>query len=184
VALYLALGAAGFAVASVLRLRGEESAGRAELLLSTEVSRSRWLGSGLLVTAAASALLLTAAGLGTGAAAAAVRGDGQLLVRQVGAELAHLPAVLVVAAPAAVLVGWAPRPAAFTWAVVAWVAVAGFFGELLGFPGWVRRLPPFDWVPALLAETVHVGSLAGLTVVVAALLGAALPSLRRRDLPE
>jgi ABC-2 type transport system permease protein len=107
VALYLALGVAGFAVASVLRLRGEESAGRAELLLSTEVSRSRWLGSGLLVTAAASALLLTAAGLGTGAAAAAVRGDGRLVVRQVGAELAHLPAVLVAGTSRRDRVGWA-----------------------------------------------------------------------------
>ncbi|MGY1703765.1 ABC transporter permease [Geodermatophilus sp. SYSU D00697] len=182
-ALYLALCAAGFAVASVLRLRAEESAGRAELLLSTGVSRGRWLGGGLLVTAAASALLLTAAGLGTGAAAAAVRGDAGLLLPQVGAQLAHLPAVLVVAALAAALVGLVPRLAALAWAVVVWVVVAGFFGELLGFPGWLRRLSPFDWVPGLPAETLTVAAPAGLVLLVTALVLVALAGVRRRDVP-
>ena len=40
------LGAAAFAVASVLRLRAEESAGRMELLLATPMDRRRLLGCG------------------------------------------------------------------------------------------------------------------------------------------
>ncbi|MGY1622100.1 ABC transporter permease [Geodermatophilus sp. SYSU D00965] len=182
-ALYLALCVAGFAVASVLRLRGEETAGRVELLLASGVSRARWLGSGLLVTAAASALLLTAAGLGTGLAAAAVRGDAGLVLPQVGALLAHLPAVLVVATLAAALVGAVPRLAALAWAVVAWVAVAGFFGQLLGFPGWLRRVSPFDWVPALPAEALSAAAPIGLVLLAAVLCLAALAGVRRRDVP-
>jgi ABC-2 type transport system permease protein len=182
-ALYLALCVAGFAVASVLHLRGEEAAGRAELLLASGVSRARWLGSGLLVTAGASALLLAAAGLGTGAAAAAVRGDAGLVPRQVGALLAHLPAVLVVATLAAVLVAAVPRLAGLAWAVVAWVTVTGFFGQLLGFPRWLRRLSPFDWVPGLPAEALTAAAPLGLTLLAAVLCLAALAGVRRRDVP-
>jgi ABC-2 type transport system permease protein len=182
-ALYLALGVAGFAVASVQRLRGEEAAGRAELLLSTALNRRWWLGSGLLVTAAGAALLLVTAGLGTGLAAAVVHGDPGLVPRQVEAQLVHLPAVLVVAGLAAALVGWAPRLTALAWAVVGWVVVAGSFGELLAFPGWLRRLTPFDWVPALPAEALAVAAPAGLTALAVGLASAALTAVRRRDVP-
>ena len=53
--LFMSVVACGFAVSSVLRLRSEEEAGRAEAVLATPVSRTRWmaptavaLGRGLL----------------------------------------------------------------------------------------------------------------------------------------
>ena len=41
----LALIATAYAIAAVLRLRGEERDGRAEPLLATALSRSRWAGT-------------------------------------------------------------------------------------------------------------------------------------------
>jgi ABC-2 type transport system permease protein len=66
--LMLALTACGFALQSAMRVRTEEAAGRGELVLSTRVSRTRWLGANLGVTVLGTALVLGAAGLGTGLA--------------------------------------------------------------------------------------------------------------------
>jgi ABC-2 type transport system permease protein len=177
------LGAAAFAVASVLRLRSEESAGRMELLLATPVARGRLLAAGVTVSAAGAAVLLLAAGVGDGIAAAAVSGDSGVIGRDVAAALVHLPAVLVVAGFAALLVGFLPRWTGLAWLLVVWVALAGMFGPLLGLPGWALKLSPFGWTPKVPAETADVGSLAGLLVVAAVLLLAALTAFRRRDVP-
>ena len=42
---FLAVGAAAYGIATALRLRSEESCGRAEVVLATPVSRWRWLAS-------------------------------------------------------------------------------------------------------------------------------------------
>jgi ABC-2 type transport system permease protein len=182
-ALYYGLCAAAFAVASVLRLRGEEAAGRVEPLLAAAVDRRRLLGSALGVTVAASVLLLFAAGLGSGLAAAATDGDAGLVGLGVGTALAQLPAVLVVAGVAALLVGAVPRLAGLAWLVVVWALLAGMFGALLSFPAWAVDLSPFGWVPAVPAEPFDVLPEAGLTLVALGLAGLALAAFRRRDVP-
>ena len=68
---------AGFAIASVLRLRTEEGDGRAESVLAGPVARSRWAAGHLTVAAAGSALVMAAAGLGVGVAYAAIVDDAQ-----------------------------------------------------------------------------------------------------------
>jgi ABC-2 type transport system permease protein len=179
---YAGLCTAGFAVASVLRLRAEESTGRAELLLASPVDRRRLLGAGLTVTAGASVLLLAVAGLAAGGCAAVVTGDPAELGRQLGAVLVQLPAVLVVAGVAALLFGAAPRLAGLSWAVVCWALLAGLFGPLLGLPRWSVRLSPFGWLPAVPAEPLDAVPLAALTAVAAGLAVLALAGFRRRDL--
>jgi ABC-2 type transport system permease protein len=183
VAMYLGLCAAAFAVGSVLRLRAEESAGRSELLLAAALDRRRLLGSGLAVTAAAATLLLLAGGLGSGLATAAVRGDPAQVGRQLGAALVQLPAVLLVAAVAALLVGLLPRWSALAWAVVVWALVVGLFGPLLDLPRWAVRLSPLGWVPRVPAEPLDVVPLLGLLLGAAVLGAGALAAFRRRDVP-
>ena len=62
----LALIAAGYAVQAVLRLRGEETGGRAEPLLATAVSRTAWALSHTAIALAGTAALLAVAGLTAG----------------------------------------------------------------------------------------------------------------------
>ncbi len=62
-----ALIAGGFSIGSTLRLRGEESSGRAEPVLATAVSRGRWAASHLFVALVGSVVVLVAYGLGAGA---------------------------------------------------------------------------------------------------------------------
>jgi ABC-2 type transport system permease protein len=182
-AMYFGLCASAFAVASVLRLRGEEGAGRTELMLSTALGRRRYLGAGLTMTAVAAALLLVVAGLADGLAAAAALGDAGRIGPQLLAALVFLPAVLVVAAIAAALVGLAPRFASLAWLVVVWSLIAGLFGPLLDLPDWALKLSPLGWVSKVPAEDVDVLTLTGLLVVAVALTAAALAGFRRRDVP-
>ena len=56
--------AAGYAVSAALRIRGEETAGRAESVLATSpLSRTRWFGGHLLFSLVGSALLLVISGV-------------------------------------------------------------------------------------------------------------------------
>jgi ABC-2 type transport system permease protein len=181
--LYFGLLAASYAVASVLRLRGEESAGRAELLLSTALDRRRLLGATLAVTAGAATLLLVVGGLADGLAAAAALGDAGRIGPQLGAALVQLPAVLIVIGLAAALVGLAPRIAPLAWLVVVWALLVGIFGRLLDLPDWAAKLSPFGWLPRVPAEDVDVVPLVGLIVVAVALLTVGLVGFRRRDVP-
>jgi ABC-2 type transport system permease protein len=126
-------------------------------------------------------LLLAAAGLGSGVAAAAVSGDFGAVGTGLAASLVQLPAVLVVAAAVAALVGISTRLAPLGWLLLVWTVLVGLFGRLLGLPGWVARLSPFGWVPAVPAEPVGVLPLAVLTMLAAALAAVALLTFRRRD---
>jgi ABC-2 type transport system permease protein len=177
------LAVAAFAVASVLRQRAEEPAGRIEIVLATAVDRRRYLGSVLAVAIAASAGLLLAAGLVTGLVAAASEGDAGRVGSQLGAQLAQLPAVLVCVGIAAALVGLAPRLASLAWLVITWSVISVFFGVLLDLPEWAVQLSPFGWLPRVPLEVADWSAWLGLTVVAAALIGLGLVGFRRRDVP-
>jgi ABC-2 type transport system permease protein len=182
-AMYFGLLAASYAVASVLRLRGEESAGRVELLLATALDRRRLLGATLGLTAVVATLLLVVGGLADGLAAAAVLDDAGRIGPQLGAALVQLPAVLVVIGLATALVGAAPRSASLAWLVVVWALLAGIFGPLLNLPEWAVKLSPFGWVPRVPAEDLDVVPLVGLVVVAVVLITVGLIGFRRRDVP-
>ncbi|EFL40190.1 ABC transporter membrane-spanning protein [Streptomyces griseoflavus Tu4000] len=71
--------AAVYVVMAALRPRAEETAGRAEPLLATGLSRSRWVGGHLAVAMGGGTVVLLLAGLGFGVAGAASTGDAGLL---------------------------------------------------------------------------------------------------------
>ena len=77
----MALIATGFAIQSALRVRGEETSMRAELVLATPVSRWRFAGSHLAVACVGSVVLLAVAGLATGLSYGIAGGDMQSVPR-------------------------------------------------------------------------------------------------------
>ncbi|HLF40147.1 MAG TPA: ABC transporter permease [Acidimicrobiia bacterium] len=178
----LAISAAGFAIQSVLRMRGEETSLRAEPVLATPVSRARWAGSHLAVAFGGSVVILALAGLATGLSYAAVGGDVGTVPELVGAALAYVPALWLLAGLAAALAGAAPRAIPAAWVALVACFVIGMLGELLGLPGWVIDLSPFEHVPLLPAVDLAVVPLLVLAAVAAALTGAGLAGLGRRDI--
>ncbi|WP_405614522.1 ABC transporter permease [Streptomyces sp. NBC_01508] len=171
-----------YVVMAALRPRAEESAGRAEPVLATGLSRDRWVGSHVAVALAGGTAVLLVAGLGFGLSGAASVGDGGLVLQLVGAALAYAPALWVTVGVTVVLFGWFPRAGAAAWIVPVYGFLVGYLGSLLQLPGWMNNLSPFGHVPQLPAAEMSWTPMLVLTAVAAGLIWLGLAGFRRRDL--
>ncbi|PRX99794.1 hypothetical protein [Allonocardiopsis opalescens] len=176
-----------YTLLATLRLRSEEASGLAEPALSAPLTRLRWAGGHMAVTAAGTAAMLLAAGLGAGLVYGLGRGDvAEQLPRVLLAAAVQLPPALVVGSVAVFAFGFFPRYAvASAW--VAWVFFQLFgesIGPVLGIDYWVaNRVVPWHYVPMVLTgEEFSAVPLLWPAAVAAALTGAGLLALRRRDL--
>ncbi|MFG1838628.1 ABC transporter permease [Micromonospora sp. NPDC049175] len=176
--------AAGYGIQAALRARAEETAGRAEPLLATAVSRTRWLAAHLVFALLGPAVVLSVAGLATGLAyGLSVSDVGGELPRLLGAGLAQVPAAWVLSGLAALLVGWLPRFSAAAWAALAGCLLLGQLGAVLGLDQWALNVSPFTHTPQVLSGNWQVAPLAALTATAAALLIASVATFRTRDIP-
>ncbi|MFD4502405.1 ABC transporter permease [Streptomyces sp. NPDC058457] len=173
----LGLIAALYVVASVLRLNGEETSGRAEPLLACPVSRLRWAAGHLTIAFAGSALIMLLAGAGFAV------GYGRQVGPVLGACLVQLPAVWVIGGFAVLLYGLAPGLCALaSWGVAVAVLLIGWVGPALNAPQLVLDLSPFGHLPKLPGGGMEWGPVAILLGLAVVLTGAGLAGLRRRDL--
>jgi ABC-2 type transport system permease protein len=172
----LGLIAALYVVASVLRLNGEETAGRAEPLLACAVGRLRWVAGHLTIAFGGSALIMLLAGLGFAV------GYGKEVGPVLGACLVQLPAVWVIGGLALLLYGVAPRLAPAAWGVAVAVLLIGWVGPALNAPQLVLDLSPFGHLPKLPGGGMEWGPVLILLGLAVALAGGGLRGLRRRDL--
>lgn len=179
--LIMALFASGFTVSSVLRLRSEELAGRADPVLATPVSRRQWAAGHLGIALVGTAVLMLVCGLAMGAAAALVLGDAGRLGELSAAGLVMVPAMWVLAGATFLLFGWRPRWSLAAWAFVAWAFVAEMLGTVLDLPQWLLDLSPFQHVPALPAAPMAWLPLILLTVIAAIAVAAGLSAFDHRD---
>ncbi len=173
--------AAAAGVSTGLRAAGEERAGRAELVLTGAVPRTRWLlGHGLFALLIPAAGLLAAgvaAGVGHGLAAGRVAAGADAL----RIMLTQLPAALVVAALAIAVTGLRVALAGVAWLVLAGVVLLQELGPLLGWPAAVLALNPFHSLPVTAAAPFPWVSELVLLAMAAGLLTIGGWGLRRRD---
>ncbi|MEO3810668.1 ABC transporter permease [Sphaerisporangium sp. B11E5] len=176
--------AAAYGIQATLRLRAEESAGRAEPLLGTAAGRLRWAGSHLVFAALGPAAALVASGLGLGVGYGASAGDvaGQVS-RVLPGALVQLPAVWVLTAVSVLLFGLLPRAAAVSWGALVLCLLISLVGGAIGVDQWVLDISPFTHVPHLPGGTVTATPLVLLATLAALLTGTGLAALRRRDVP-
>jgi ABC-2 type transport system permease protein len=178
------LAAAGYAVSVILRLRTEETGGRAELVLATATGRIRWAFSHVVVAVAGSALLLAVAGVAAGLGyGVRIGSPGSEAATMAGAALAQLPPVLVLAGVAIAVFGLWPRacvPAA--WTALGLVVAIDLFGQVLQLSHWIGDVSPFTHAPRLPGGPVAAAPLLWLCAVALAAAAAGLAGLRRRDI--
>ncbi|MEU5202883.1 ABC transporter permease [Streptomyces pseudogriseolus] len=172
----LGLVAALYVVASVLRLHGEETSGRAEPVLAGSVGRLRWAAGHLVVAFGGSALLMLLAGAGL------ALGHGERTGAILGACLVQIPAVWVIGGVAVLLYGLAPGAAMGAWGVAGAVLLIGWVGPALDVPRAVLDLSPFGHLPKLPGGEMTWPPVLVLTALAVALVAAGLAGLRRRDL--
>ena len=178
------LGAAGYAVSATLRLRAEETEGRADPVLAGAVGRVRWGLSHVVVAVAGTALLLVIAGVTTGLGyGLRAGGTGWWVSHMLGAGLAELPAALVIAGVAIAVFGLLPQvSAAVSWTAVGLAVALNIFGQVIQLSHWVLDISPFTHVPRLPGGTVSASPLLWLSVTAVILGGTGLAALRRRDI--
>jgi ABC-2 type transport system permease protein len=181
-AMFMSLLTSVYAVLAVQGLRNEETGGRAEALLSTPISRRRWLGTNLAVIAGGVVVITTATGVATGTGAAVVTGDAAHLWQLTAAHVGFVPAVLVVLGIAATLFGLVPSAVGATWALLAYGMLVGSFGALLDLPQVAFDLSPFQHLPQMPREDFALAPVLALGAVAAATVAAGLATFHRRDL--
>ncbi|MEV8126917.1 ABC transporter permease [Streptomyces sp. NPDC085944] len=172
----LGLVAALYVVASVLRLGGEETSGRAEPVLAGAVGRLRWAAGHLVIAFGGAALIMLLAGLGFAA------GYGRDVGPILGACLVQLPAVWVIGGTAVLLHGLLPRAAVAAWAVAGAVLLLGWIGPVLDVPQAVLDVSPYGHLPKLPGGEMSWSPVLVLLLIAGALVAAGLAGLRRRDL--
>ncbi|HLR96735.1 MAG TPA: hypothetical protein VK053_19585 [Jiangellaceae bacterium] len=182
VALLLGLAITGFVISGVLRLRTEETAGRAEPILATVVSRWRWAGTHLAVVAAGSVAVAVAGGLGMALGHGLRTGEFGPTGELIGASAGHLPAAWVIGGVTGLAVGVVPRVSALAWALLGGAVIVSLLGQPLQLPSWTLDLSPLEHSPELPGGSVDAGTIAILVALGVATLAVGLVGLRRRDI--
>lgn len=179
---FIAVFASAYGISSTLRLASEESASRADLVLTTPAGRIRWAASHLVIALGGTALLMLACGVALGLVQMVQTSDYGTFGPNLLAAVVRLPAVWVLVGVTLALYGVARRAAAVAWVVLVATFLASEMGPLLDLPRWVRDLSPFTHVPHLPGGEVTAGPLLALLTLAAGLIIAGLWALRRRDL--
>ncbi|MCX4866169.1 ABC transporter permease [Streptomyces sp. NBC_01369] len=172
----LGMVAALYIVASVLRLHGEETGGRAEPVLAGGVGRIGWAAGHLVIAFGGAALLMAVGGLGLAV------GYGHELPAVLGASLVQLPAIWLLGGVTVLLYGAFPKAAVASWGVAGVCLALGWLGPAVNMPQAVMDISPFTHLPKLPGGTgMEWGPVLALTAVAVVLVGAGAVALRRRD---
>jgi ABC-2 type transport system permease protein len=178
----VALIASGYTVSTVLRLRTEEAAGRAGMVIATPVSRRAWARSYLIVAVVGTIAIMFLSGLAVGVGYVLALGETDLVLPILGAALALVPALLTLAALAMALFGLSPRLAALAWLGVVVSFTVGLLAETLNLPQWFRNVSPFEHTPAMPAASFEVMPLTILLALAAGLVGVGMTAVNRRNI--
>lgn len=171
-----------YVIGAIGGMRIDENEGRGEPILATPVSRWRWLGANVAVTAGAVLVMSVLVGAAGGIAAAAVTGHSAHVGEVLAAQLNQVPAVLVVLAVVVLVYAAVPRAFPVTWAVVGYGLFIGTFGPVIGVPQVVLDLSPYEHPAAVPVDAFSAVPVILLLVVAAALGVVGFTMFRRRDL--
>ncbi|THG32618.1 hypothetical protein E6C70_12800 [Glaciibacter flavus] len=168
---------------AIIRARQDEAGGSAEIVLSTPVTRLRWILAYLVVGCASVVAVLAVAALSALAGATAAGAPSSAAGTIMAASVAQLPAVLVMMAVVTLIFALVPRlTVGLGWGVLLLAIFIGQFGGLFGLPDGVREISPFSHTPVVIGPHVDWSAawvMLGVAVVIG---GASVLLLRRRDL--
>ena len=168
---------------AAMKVRKEESEGRAEHVLSRVVSRGKHMAGYVSIAFISSVLMqfATAAGLYFTAAAVSESNPftfGGLMT----AFFAYLPVVWALIGIAVLIVGLFPKATGAVWGIYGFVAFTSFIGGMLKLPEWINWLSPMYHIPQLPMDEMTYPPLIVLTVIAVALTGAGFVFYRKRDM--
>lgn len=156
------------AVMSMNRLYGEEKKARIEHLLVRAVSRTKLMGSFLVISAINGFVMLSFAAIGMWAASISVLDEPLSFGAVYGMGLVYYPAILVMISVAILMIGYQPKFVSFNWLYVFYTFIVLYMGGLFQLSDWYGKLSPFGHIPKLPIEEMTwtpMFVLAGIAVV-------------------
>jgi ABC-2 type transport system permease protein len=174
--------AAACGLQAIIRVRQDEAAGTAELLLAAPVSRVRWLASYVGLGTASVLLVMFLAAFGAWASLAGT-GDTSMDAGAIWeTAAAQLPAALIyLAVPALVFVLWPAATIAAGWALLGTGVVLGVFGGMVGLDQTLRNLSPFSHTPVPNGTTTDWSGAWWMLAIAVAATAVAMAAMRRRE---
>ncbi|WP_096186668.1 ABC transporter permease [Evansella halocellulosilytica] len=170
------------ALLSLLKLRGEEKAGRIEGLLSGALARTRLIGSYLLVSMISSIVFLFMAGFGMGITGSQSMNDSSYLTDLTIAGLSYAPAIWIAIGLGVALFGLLPKATALSWIVVIYAFFVVYLGGPLQLPEWMMSMSAYDHIPRIPAESFEWVPLLWLTGIALVLIVVGIIGFAKRDI--
>ena len=165
----------------LLKSNTEERAGRTGLLLSSSLTRSRLLASQLVMALGTSSAAILVGGLAL-SVGSTITGSPVSLRAVLEAAAVQLPAIWVLVAFVAALIGVAPRMSVLALPIVAVTFVLLVFGPVLNLPGAIQSLSVFSHLPRAPAAPLSVAPMLVLSGCAALLVGCSILAFTRRDI--
>lgn len=175
---------AGYVVSALAKMQDEEGSGRLESLLSTTLSRTRWLFSYVGVITAGILATLGLLGVSGAIGYTAVSenpevGFGDIVL----SGLSSIPATLLFGAIILfVFAAYGRLVKTFAWAYYAYCVLIASFAAIFTWPNWTTNLSPFTHTPAIPSTDVDLMPLFTMTLLAIAVTGFAALAFRRRNL--
>ncbi|MEE3849272.1 ABC transporter permease [Gordonia sp. LSe1-13] len=180
---FLAVAAGAWGVNLAERLRAEEAANRAEVVLTTPTSRTRYYVTyvGIAAVGAITMMAVAAVGMVIGSGLA---GGGWATPAANAAQTAaaQIPAVLVVVTLAIALYAIRPALAHLGWMVVIGSLLLGPLSGMFDLPQWVSDLSPFTHTPLVPVDPIQWTPIVVMLCVAAAFVTIGWARFRRRQI--
>ncbi|MDC3411940.1 ABC transporter permease [Terrihalobacillus insolitus] len=170
------------AVMAMNKLYGEEKKGRSEHLLGRVVSRTRLMGSFLIISVINGFVMLSLAAIGLWTASVSVMEEPYSLGTVYGMGLIYYPAMLVMIGVAVLLIGYRPRITSFIWLYVVYSFIVLYMGGLFQFSEWIGKLSPFGHIPQIPLEDMTWMPIIMLISIAAAVTVVGFIGYNRRDM--
>ncbi len=138
----------------VLKIKGEETKNRTEHLLARAVSRSRIMGSFLVLSLVVGFLVLSFGAIGMWSAGAAAMDEPIPLATILPAAMVYFPAILVMIGVAMLLVGNFPGAKTLAWGYLAYSFLVVYLGAILQLPDYLAVITPFGHIPRYPVEEI------------------------------
>ena len=165
----------------MLKLKGEEKKHFVEYLLTHAISRSKVLGSYVMISLVFGSLMLIFSVIGLWSASLGFE-DSLSLSVILQSALVYLPAIWVMTGLAVLLIGYFPKWTFVTWLYLSYSFVVVYFGGLFQFPEWLAKLSPFGNVPKTPIEELNLIQLITLIVIAISLIILGFNGYKNRDI--
>jgi ABC-2 type transport system permease protein len=167
-------------IGTMNRLRVEEKRGRMEQIYARAVPRAAMFGCFALIAICETVIFtfLSTIGLYAVSESTGAFSLGTVL----GAAFVELPAIFVMVAITALLVGLFPKLIAAVWVLLCYSFMMLYFGRMFDIPEWAARISPFGNIPQLPIEEFSATPIVLLSVIAALLCAVGLAGYRRRDI--